>query len=185
MLEVNFTPFPELTTERLVLRKVSVDDAPEIYFLRSDPEVLKYLGKDPEKSVDTAKNFINLVNGNMDNNDSVLWGIALKDDPSKLIGTICYWRMQKEHYRAEIGYVLHPGYWRKGYMKEAIGEVVNYAFNLMGLHSIEARLSPENIASAASLEANGFTKDALFKEDFYYNGEFLDTLVYSLVNKKK
>ena len=44
----------------------------------------------------------------------------MKEAPGKLIGYIGYWRMKKEHYRAEIGYALHPAFWKKGIMKEAI-----------------------------------------------------------------
>jgi ribosomal-protein-alanine N-acetyltransferase len=79
MLEVNFTPFPTIATERLLLREVTTDDAKEIFFLRSDEEVLKYLDKTPAKSVDQAFEFIKRIKNDLDNNDSILWGIALKE----------------------------------------------------------------------------------------------------------
>jgi len=183
MLQPNFTPFPALTTERLLLRKVTLDDAKEIYFLRSDKMVLTYLSKEPEASIGTTKEFINRVNGNSDTGDGILWAITLKDDPGQVIGTICYWNMQKANYRSEIGYALHPDHWRKGIMKEAIIGVIDYGFSTLGLHSIEARIGPGNIASAAVLESTGFVKEAYFKEDFFFNGKFEDTIVYSLLNK--
>ena len=49
----------------------------------------------------------------------------------KVIGSICYWRLLKQHYRAEIGYALHPQYWKKGLMKEAILKVLDYGYNTM------------------------------------------------------
>ena len=106
-------------------------------------------------------------------------GDRFHDDPGKLLGSICYWRMQKEHYRAEIGYALHPGSWRKGIMKEAILEVIAYGFSTLQLHSIEARINPANMASAAILESTGFVREAYFKEDFFFRGKFGDTAVYS------
>jgi ribosomal-protein-alanine N-acetyltransferase len=51
------------------------------------------------------------------------------------------------------------------------------------LHSIEANINPDNLASANLLEKNGFKKEAHFRENFYYNGKFLDSLIYSLVRK--
>jgi ribosomal-protein-alanine N-acetyltransferase len=126
-----------------------------------------------------AEEFITIINNNIDNNESIMWAITLKEDVAKVIGSICFWRIQKEHFRAEIGYVLDPAYWRKGIMKESILKVIEYGFSKIGLHSIEARINPDNIASASVLEATGFTREAYFKEDFLRRGKFEDTAVYS------
>lgn len=183
MLVLNFTPFPELKTQRLLLRKLEITDAGELFFLRSNEAVLRYLGKEPAKTVEEVEQFIKKIDKAIEENDSILWGIAFPDEPLTIIGTICIWNFQKEHYRAEIGYLLHPGQWRKGIMKEAITAVVDYGFNKLGLHSMEAMLSPENIASCAVLESTGFMKEAHFKESFYFNGKFGDTAIYSRLNK--
>jgi [ribosomal protein S5]-alanine N-acetyltransferase len=179
MLQPIFTPFPELRTERLLLRRLTKDDVPEIFFLRSDEEVLKFLGKEPAKTFEEAETFIDRIDNTINTNEGILWGIALKDDPGKIIGTICYWQLQPEHYRTEIGYALHPGHWRKGIMKEAILKVLEYGFKTMQLNSVEARLSDDNIASAAVLEKTGFIKEGHFKEDFFFRGKFSNTIVYS------
>ena len=91
--------------------------------------------------------------------------------------------MQKEHYRAEIGYLLHPDYQQKGIMDEALKAVIKYGFETMQLHSIEANVNPANAASMKLLEKNGFVKEAYFKENYFYNGQFLDSVIYSLLNK--
>lgn len=179
MLELNFTPFPELKTERLLLRRLDKTDANEMFFLRSNDDVLRYLGKEPATSVKEAEGFIVKINKAVDDNESILWGIALISDPAVIIGTICLWNFQKEHYRGEIGYILHPDHWQKGIMKEAIICVIDYGFNVLKLHRIEALLSPENMASSAMLERTGFIKEAHLKENFYFRGEFSDTLIYS------
>ena len=182
MLALNFTPFPELKTERLLLRKFERTDANEIFFLRSDEKVLRYLGKEPAKTIAEAEEFISKINKAADENDSILWGITFLNDASTIIGTICLWNFKKENYRSEIGYILHPDHWRKGIMKEAINIVVDYGFSI-GLHSIEALLSPENIASSSVLESTGFVKEAHLKESFYFNGKFTDSAIYSRLNK--
>ena len=184
MLLLNFTPFPELKTSRLLLRRLGKNDANEIFFLRSNADVLRYLGKEPAATIQDAEKFIGQINKNIDDNESILWGIALLDDPSIIIGTICLWNIRTEHYRAEIGYVLHPDHWRKGIMKEAINCVVDYGFNVLKLHSIEALLSAGNVGSSATLESTGFVKEAHLKESFYFKGEFDDTLIYSILSKK-
>lgn len=58
MLELNFSPFPELKTQRLLLRKLEITDANEIFFLRSNENVLRYLGKEPAKTISEAEEFI-------------------------------------------------------------------------------------------------------------------------------
>ncbi len=179
MPEFHFTPFPELTTKRLLLRKITMDDAPVIFFLRSNETVLRFIGKEPAASIKEAEEFIQRINTSIDTNESILWGIALWSNPAEVIGTICYWRLQPENYRAEIGYALHPEHWRKGMMKEAIQKVLEYGFETMKLHSIEARISVENIASASILEATGFVKEAHLKEEFFFRGNFEDTIIYS------
>ena len=179
MLQQNFTPFPALKTNRLLLRRITMNDAPAIFFLRSDETVLKYIGKEPAASVKEAEEFIQRINKAVDADESIMWGISWQDNPTEVIGTICYWRLQPENYRAEIGYALHPAHWRKGIMKEAICKVLEYGFNSMNLHSVEARTSVDNFASGAILTATGFIKEAHLKEEFFFRGGFSDTIIYS------
>ena len=182
MLEINFSPFPDLSTTRLLLRKMDNTDADELFKLRSDNSVMKYIGKKPMENIDEANAFINLINENIHNNSGINWAITLKEEPNKLIGVIGLWRIIKEHYRAEIGYMLRPEFWRKGIIKEAILRVKDYGFNEMKLHSIQGNINAINIGSAKSLESTGFVCEAFFKEDFYNNEKFEDTKIYSILN---
>jgi ribosomal-protein-alanine N-acetyltransferase len=179
MLELNFSPFPEIITERLLLRKVTKEDAEELFFLRSNEDVMKYIDRPRAQSVNDAMDFLEMIDQAINNVEGISWAIALKENPTKLIGTIGYWRMKKEHYRAELGYMLNPAYWRQGIMKEAIFTLIDYGFNAMKLHSIEANINAENEASARILESTGFIKEAHFKEDYFFNGVFKDTIIYS------
>lgn len=179
MLQYSFTPFPELTTQRLLLRKLRTDDKNEMLFLRSDQEVLRYLGKKPMKTTDEAVGFIEKINSSIEKSESVLWGICLIENPSKIIGTICIWNITPENFRGEIGYLLHPSNWGKGLMKEAIIAVLDYGFIKLGLNSMEAQLSPDNLSSVRVLEKTGFIKEGHLKENFYFEGKFSDTLIYS------
>ncbi len=183
MLELNFSPFPEIKTERLLLRRITDADAPELLFLRSDETVMKYIDREKPKSLEEALAFIQIVNANIDKNESVMWAIALQDKPDTLIGNIGFWRIINKHYRSEIGYMLHPSFWGKGIMKEALLAAIDFGFNQMKLHSIEAHINPDNTSSGKLLEKTGFVREAYFKEDFFFRGKFIDSAIYSLLNK--
>ncbi len=183
MLTLNFEPFPELTTERLLLRKLVNSDAKLLFFLRSDQQVLKYLLNEPATSIEQVEKFIETINGNLENAVSILWAITFRDHPDKLVGTICYWNIKPEDDRAEIGYVLHPDHWRKGIMKEAMKSVIEYGFQTLKLHSIEAVTSPGNIATIRLLESSGFQKEAHLKENVFHKGVYVDSAIYSLLKK--
>lgn len=182
MLQPNFSPFPEIKTERLFLRKMTKKDAAEILCLRSDENVMEYIDRERMKSITDAEIFIDRITASLESNTGIMWGITLKETPGTIIGNIGYWRLIKENYRAEIGYMLNPLFWKKGIMKEALLAVMVFGFNQMNLHSIEANINPGNEASAALLESTKFIKEAYFKEDFLFNGTFRDTIIYSRLN---
>lgn len=179
MLNPRFNPFPAITTVRLVLREVKAEDKREIFFLRSDKRVLAFLGKEPARRIQEAAEFIRMIKLSAEENQSILWGISLKENPDVLIGTICFWNLQKENHRAEIGYVLNPEYWRRGIMSEAMEAILKYGFDELKLHSVEARLLAANKQSARLLESAGFIKEGYLREELYFRGNFYDTVIYS------
>jgi [ribosomal protein S5]-alanine N-acetyltransferase len=179
MLVTKFKIFPELTTDRLLLRQITSADSEAIFRLRSDRDIMKYIDRPLAESIEDAVKWIEMVNDAMQNEEGVPWAICLKEDPVKLIGSIGFWRMQKQHYRAEVGYLLDPFFHGIGYMTESINKVVDFAFTIMNFHSIEAIIDPRNIASAKTLEKSGFVREAYFKENYYWNGVFCDTAIYS------
>ncbi|HVZ95405.1 MAG TPA: GNAT family N-acetyltransferase [Chitinophagaceae bacterium] len=183
MLQLNFSPFPVIQTPRLFLRQMTKSDAPEILFLRSSNEVMRYIGREKSKTIADAEDYLDKIAASINSNNGIMWAITFTGSPEKLIGYIGYWRIVPEHYRAEVGYMLHPDFWRQGIMKEALTALSAYAFNKMGLHSIEATINPGNEASARLLESLGFVKEAYFKEDYYFNGAFHDTIIYSLLQR--
>lgn len=181
MNELLFKPFPTLNTNRLLLRQLVADDVENIRILRSDERILKYLLINKCNSLDEAREFINRINTNIENNESIYWGISIKNE-NKIIGTFCIWHITEENSRAEIGYVLHPQWQGKGFMNEALKAVLNYGFEILDLHSLEANVDPANTASIKLLEKNGFVKEAHFKENIFHGQRFIDTAIYSIIN---
>ena len=182
MSAFSFLPFQNLESERLLLRQITPDDVNEIFALRSNPETMKYIPRPLATTKDDAMGHIKMIQDKIVSNEGINWAITEKGNP-KMIGIIGHYRIRWEHFRSEIGYMLLPEYQGKGIITEAIQLLVDYGFNEMNMHSLEAIIDPENTASARVLEKNNFVKEAHFKENEFYDGKFLDAVVYSILNK--
>jgi [ribosomal protein S5]-alanine N-acetyltransferase len=181
MLSPIFTPFPELRTNRLLLRQMTLTDAPRLQQLRSNEGAMKYINRPLTLTIQEAESWINIIIEALEKNDGITWCICLKENPSKHIGNIGLWRIDKENHRGEIGYMLEPSHQGKGIMYEALQKVIEYGFREIKLHSIEGQIDPRNAASAALLKKAGFVQEAYFKENYYLRGGFADTAVYSIL----
>ncbi len=156
MLNRTFTPFPILTTARLTLRQLAINDEQEIFTLRSDSEINKYLDRQVSNTIDDARNFINKVNENINKNDSLYWAITLSDK-NILVGTICLFSFSEENDKCEIGYELLANFQGQGIMKEAVEKVIDYAFNKIKVQKIEAFFHRDNQSSIKLLEKFSFS----------------------------
>jgi [ribosomal protein S5]-alanine N-acetyltransferase len=175
-----FSPFPILQTERLLLRRIEMADAPEIFALRSSEKLMQYIDRPLAQSEYDARALIEKIEAALAKNDGITWGITLKDT-HPVVGTAGFWRLDKENYRAEIGYMLQEEQQGKGVMKEALQAIFEYGFTAMQLHSVEANTNTDNKASQALLNYFGFKQEALFRENYYYDGRFLDSAIFSLL----
>ncbi|MFL9485285.1 GNAT family N-acetyltransferase [Chitinophagaceae bacterium LWZ2-11] len=147
--------FPVLTTERLVLRHLTNEDALPIHSLRSNEEVNKYLDRAPSTDIADALAFIRNIGKYINSQASVYWAITLKND-NTLIGTVCFWNFDLENETIELGYELLPAFQGKGIMAEAVRKVILYGFNEMKAATITASPSADNAASKILLEKAGF-----------------------------
>ncbi|QQS72614.1 MAG: GNAT family N-acetyltransferase [Flavobacteriales bacterium] len=183
MLALDLTPLPTLTTARLVLREVRMSDAPEFFAMRSDPEVMRFVHRPRAVTIDDAKAFVTRVQDGQRANTCAQWAITLKENDA-CIGVIGPWRIDPEHHRGEIGYMLARDHWGQGLMSEAIATVADHAFGVLGLHSLEAWTQAGNVASMRVLEKNGFTREAYFKENIFWEGAFSDSVVFGRLAPK-
>ena len=157
MSQLNFIPFPILSTGRLILRQLEPADENEIFAIRTNELVNRFLDRDKPETVDHAREFIDRINQGITKNESIYWGITQKDDP-KVIGTICYWNLRKEKGIAELGFELHPVSQGKGIMREAFPKVLEYGFKNMHLKSIEGYVHIDNEKSGKLLREFHFKK---------------------------
>jgi ribosomal-protein-alanine N-acetyltransferase len=177
-----FKSFPELETERIRLRKIYPDDANEIFLIRSNDKIMRFLDIPRHYSISDSQKLIKTAEESYKKETGINWAIIEKLSNS-FIGYIGFIRIYSEHCRAEIGYVLKPEYWGKGFMYETINRLVRFGFKEMNLHSIEANVNPLNERSQKVLGRVGFKKEAYFRENYLFDGKFLDSEIYSLLEK--
>jgi ribosomal-protein-alanine N-acetyltransferase len=177
-----FKTFPQLESKRLLFRKIIMKDAKDIHFIRSNEVVMEFMDVWRTKSISDAKKLIRNIHEDYKNEKGISWGIIEKRTKN-FMGYIGIIRMQPQHCRGEVGYALKPQYWGIGFMSEALRTVTDFGFNEMRLHSIEANVNPKNQNSKKLLERMGFKKEAYFRENYLCDGKFLDSVIYSLLQK--
>lgn len=174
--------FPTLETERLILREITIEDVNAIFSSLSNDEVTRYYGQDTMKDIEEAEKVIDIFATNYVEKRGIRWGIQRKGD-EEIIGTIGFHAWFHKHKRAEIGYEIHPDYWRRGYTHEALLEIISYGFDEMELTRIGAVVFTENKASKKLLTKMGFKNEGLLKDYMYQNGRPHDTNIYSFIKK--
>ncbi len=161
---MQFTPFPILLTKRLRLQKIRHEDKEIIFFLRTDPEVNKYIQRPPTTSLEEATQFIEMIIQNIDKGESINWAITLHGR-DEMIGNICLWNFSADRRKAEVGYDLLPDFQRQGIMTEALQAVLEYGFDSLKLTEIEAYTHIQNEASMQLLLKNGFSLNEEEKDE--------------------
>jgi [ribosomal protein S5]-alanine N-acetyltransferase len=175
--------FPRLETRDLVLRQITASDTAAYFALYSDLEVMRTFGIRPHPTIVHTRQLIQYLEDSFINRTRVTWGIATKNE-DLLIGDVGFWRFVKERFRAEVGAKLARKYWKGGYMTQALAAVVEYGFEKMGLHTIEANIDPNNTAGIRLVEKVGFLREGLIKEHSFcpFTEKFMDTALYSVVH---
>src|SRR5215472_16144515 len=118
--ETIFDVFPVLETEHLILREIRHADAQEVFRIYGDPQVMRYWGSAPMRSIVEAHVKIQGVIDAFRDKEGIRWAITRKGS-DRLIGSCGHWRLIRQHFRSEIGYELAPEYWGQGIMPQAVG----------------------------------------------------------------
>ena len=173
--------FPQLETERLRLRELTVNDAERVLACFTNELVIRYYGQDKMTRVEEAKDIIHFFTRNFHEKRGVRWGIERKET-NELIGTIGLNALVMKHKRAEVGYELHPDYWGLGYASESLASVLSYGFKQLELTRIGAVVFLENEASSRLLLNQGFQREGILRSYMCQNGKPHDAYLYSLIN---
>lgn len=176
----DYMQFPALETERLLLVKVEQQHLDRYYEIMSQDKVMKYYGMEPLQSAEEASQLIHSFGLLFEAGRGIRWGIILQET-DEFIGTIGLNNLYLAGKKAEVGYELHPAYWRRGIMKEALQAVLRYSFDELDLFRIGAVTFPENPPSFKLLKKIGFTEEGRLRGYLRQRNEQHDALVFSIL----
>ncbi|USG68157.1 GNAT family N-acetyltransferase [Brevibacillus ruminantium] len=170
----------QITTERLLLRPMQLDDAPFLFEFWSDPMVSKHMNIETFRDVSQAEQMIGLLQGLSKENKAIRWTI-LSRLSNEIIGSCGFNYLDYENERAEIGYDLGYPYWGKGYAPEALRAIIRFGFEHYRLNRVEAKVEPENLNSIKVLKKLRFVEEGTLRQYEKSKGEFVDLLMFSLL----
>lgn len=164
MIESKIAEYPPLDTNRLNLRILALENAEEVFLHFSDNDVTRFMDIEPCIDIKEAEEIIEFHI----EDTGCRWGIYDNNDHT-FLGTIGFHYLRKnENFTAEIGFDLAKNYWGKGFMSEAMKEVILFGFTKMGLDIIDATVEPDNERSLHLMRKLGFKEDAELKDHLVY-----------------
>ena len=178
-----FSHLPELTTERLTLRKMLVADTSDMYEYASRPEVTKYLTWQPHPDRDYTREYLQYLGNRYSAGMFYDWAIVYEPD-CKMIGTCGFTAFNCTSDSAEVGYVLNPEYWGKGIAVEALLRVMEFGFDDLGLHRIEAKFIEENERSRRVMEKVGMTFEGVARDGMLVKGNYVNVGVCAILESE-
>ena len=176
--------FPEFTTNRLSLTRITSSDAESIFELFSSPEVVRFYDLEAFKERTQAETLIRLFESRRQSSAGIRWAIRIKKS-GNLIGTCGFNSWSEKMRNATIGYDLKPEYWNNGIITEALIEIIRAAFAGVlpcgPLHRIQADTIPGNVASEKVLLKLGFKEEGIRRECAYLRGSYHDMKCFGLL----
>ena len=175
-----------IETERLVLRRITPDDAEAMYRnWASDPEVVKYLTWPAHAGIDVSKAVLESWVPSYSRKDYYQWAIVYKEHGSDPIGSIAAVHMNDDIAMVHIGYCLGKNWWHKGIMSEALTVVMNFFFDKVGANRIECRHDPRNPHSGLVMKKCGMKYEGTMRSSDRNNQGICDACWYALLRSER
>ena len=173
-----------LQTDRLNFKKVSKEDLNDIHELHSLPEIDKFNTLGIPETIHSTEKIINEWLTGQSSKPQTIYSFCLTLVKTKQFIGLIGLKMGKQNYKtAEVWYKIHLNYWSKGYATEALTKLIDFGFNDLKLHRIEAGCAVENIASIKVLEKVRMTKEGMKRKLLPIRGEWRDNYFYAILDE--
>lgn len=174
-----------LETDRLILRRFTIDDADEMYNnWASDTEVTKFLTWPTHPNVDVTKAVLNKWISNYEDGSFFNWAIVYKEQ-GKVIGNISVVRFDESVEAAEIGYCMSRALWGRGIMPEALKVVMDFLFDEIGFNRVAACHASENPKSGRVMEKAGMKLEGVLRESGRNNLGVCDKVWHAMIKSDR
>jgi ribosomal-protein-alanine N-acetyltransferase len=173
-----------LETERLILRKFSINDSENMFKnWANNDDVTKYLTWPSHQNTNVSKTVIESWLENYPKNDFYNWAIILKEinEPIGSIGSV---KQDDGIKMVHIGYCIGKNWWNKGIVSEALNKIINFFFNEVGVNRIESRHDPNNPNSGKVMVKCGMKYEGHMKQADKNNQGIVDTIYYGIIAKE-
>ncbi|MDE6031267.1 MAG: GNAT family N-acetyltransferase [Oscillospiraceae bacterium] len=175
-----------IETERLILRQFTIDDAEAMYKnWASDTEVTKFLMWPAHKDISVSEEVLRDWVSNYAKKEFYQWAIVFKEYSDKPIGSIAIVRADETVGSAHIGYCIGKPWWHKGIMTEALGAVIDFLFDEVGVNRVESRHDPRNPNSGAVMKKCGMKYEGTLRQADWNNQGICDTDYYSILASER
>lgn len=172
----------KIETPSLILRRFEDADFPDYAAMVGDPEITRFLVWGPRTGEAARESFERRKTASVDNPATPMLLFAAIDRASgRFIGDVGLFSVDRDHRSAEVGYILHPDFHRRGLAVEASRAVMKVGFEMLGLHRIFARCDDRNAASARVMQKLGMRYEGHFLSDTFAKGEWSGTLYYAML----
>lgn len=175
-----FAHLPRLETPRLLLRPMTMRDAPDIFAYSRDPEVARYVLWSAHRSLNDSRAYLRYILRQYREGAPSSWGVVLKAT-GHVVGTIGYMAYAEENSTVEVGYSLARGLWNNGLMTEALLAVLAFTFEKLRIHRVEAQHDAANPASGQVMRKCGMIREGRLRGRVYNKGRFVDVELYAML----
>ena len=166
-----FSKIPTLKTERLSLRPMHPIDTEDMFDYARREDVTRFLTWCPHESINYTKDYLTYIQNRYTLGDFYDWAVIDRES-RRMIGTCGFTKIDTANNSAEIGYVLNPDFWGRGYAPEAVRRILEFGFCELSLHRIEARFMQGNERSRRVMEKVGMTFEGYHRDMVYIKGSY-------------
>lgn len=176
----------KLETERLILRKFTLDDSGAMYRnWASDPEVTKYLTWPTHESENISKEVLKDWTSSYVQKDYYQWAIVLKAESKEPIGSIAVVHKNDNIQMVHLGYCIGQKWWHKGITSEALNAVIDFLFNEVGVNRIEAMHDSNNPNSGKVMKKCGMIYEGALRQAGRNNEGLCDVCCYAILKSDR
>ena len=177
-----FRGTPSMETKRTILRRLTPEDAEDVFAYAQSPDVSAYMTWDLHASIRDTQVFIRQCISDVDEDRAGVWGIEWKDT-GRVIGTIRFVHVDTVNRSAPVAYVLSEAYWGQGIATEVLAKILEFGFESMGLNRIEGVHMLRNAVSGRVLEKAGMRYEGLIREKLRAKGLYWDVQQYAILKR--